>query len=87
MDERERRTDLRRRAIFTLAMIAAGSAFLAAQEEPAPRTAHRLPAPPQQPEPSFARIGAKERPLDPPRVRAGAGDSAAHLANAIQRNK
>ena len=35
MDERERRTDLRRRAIATLAMVAAGTAILPEQGEPA----------------------------------------------------
>lgn len=34
VDEREQRSQLRRRAIFTLTMLAAGSAILAAQGEP-----------------------------------------------------
>ncbi|MFC4933224.1 hypothetical protein [Massilia sp. GCM10023247] len=44
MDPQERRTDLRRRAIFTLLMLAGGSALLAAQDDPARQAAPRLAA-------------------------------------------
>lgn len=42
MDPQERRSDLRRRAIFTLLMLAGGSALLAAQDDQASQAAPRL---------------------------------------------
>lgn len=76
MDERERRADLRRRAIATLAMVAAGMAILPGQDQPprsagsaAPRAApHLAPAPGL----SLARVQAGRPASGPLRPRASA---------------
>ena len=76
MDERERRSDLRRRAIATLAMVAAGIAILPRQDEP-PSTAHKA-APRAAPQTapatglSLARVQAGRSVSGPLRPRAAA---------------
>jgi len=80
MDERERRTDLRRRAIVTLAMVAAGMALLPEQREPGqgrgpaamrPDLARKAAAPPE-PGLSLARMKAGSRASGQVRPRAAA---------------
>ena len=81
MDERERRSDLRRRAIATLAMVAAGIAILPRQDEP-PSTAHKAApraAPQTAPGPSLSLVRMQGG-------RSASGPLRPHAA-ALRRNK